>query len=285
MTDYRDGTYVGERALFATKDAHFTNCVFCDGESPLKESQNLIITYTTFKWKYPIWYCQNVDCQNITIEETARSGIWYTKNIKIFNSLIASPKTFRRAEKVFLNQCKLPNAQETFWNCKDIRLFNVEIKGDYLGFNSDGIEVENMVLNGNYAFDGGKNIVIRDSVLYTKDAFWNTENVTIINSKIIGEYFGWNSKNITLINCEVESHQGFCYIDGLKMVKCKLNNTDLCFEYCSNIDADIITSIDSVKNPYSGTIKAPEIKELILDKKFVDPNKTQIIIGEKYEEK
>ena len=168
---YIGGNYEGERALFMLKDAYLEGVTFHDGESPLKESKNLRITYTTFKWKYPIWYSENVDCQNITIEQTARSGIWYTKNIKIFNSLIAAPKTFRRAEKVFLNQCKLPNAQETFWNCKDIHLFNVEIKGDYLGFNSDGIEVQNMVLDGNYAFDGGKNIVIRDSVLYTKDAF------------------------------------------------------------------------------------------------------------------
>ena len=34
MTEFRDGTYVGERALFATKDANFTNCVFRDGGPP-----------------------------------------------------------------------------------------------------------------------------------------------------------------------------------------------------------------------------------------------------------
>ena len=275
--------FAGERALFMSKNAYLENILFHDGESPLKESQDLELNNVTFQWKYPLWYVTNALVYDSTLLETARSGIWYTKNIEMNNCEILAPKTFRRASFITLNDCNIPNAQETFWNCKDIHLFNVEIKGDYLGFNSDGIEVQNMVLDGNYAFDGGKNIVIRDSVLYTKDAFWNTENVTIINSKIIGEYFGWNSKNVTLINCEVESHQGFCYIDGLKMVKCKLNNTDLCFEYCSNIDADIITSIDSVKNPYSGVIKAPEIKELILDKKFVDPNKTQIIIGDENE--
>ena len=58
---------------------------------------------------------------------------------------------------------------------------------------------------------------------------------TLINCKIVGEYIGWNSKNFTLINCVVESHQGFCYINGLKLINCQLINTDLCFEYCSNI--------------------------------------------------
>lgn len=284
MSDFHDSSYTGERALFALKDADIVGCTFEDGESPLKESRRLRITNTTFKWKYPIWYSDDVTCHNVTIEETARSGIWYTKNIRMFNCLIASPKTFRHAEKVFLDHCKIPNAQETFWNCKDIRLENIEVKGDYLGLSCDGVKVANLYLDGNYAFDGAKNIFIRDSVLNTKDAFWNTENVTIINSKIIGEYFGWNSKNVTLIDCEVESHQGFCYMENIKLIRCKLINTDLCFEYCSDIDAEINSSIDSVKNPYSGIIRAQEIKELILDKQFIDPKKTRIIINNKYHE-
>ena len=283
MSDYRDSTYKGERALFALKDADIVGCTFEDGESPLKESRNLRITNTTFKWKYPIWYCENIVCHNLIIEETARSGIWYTKNIKMFNCDISSPKTFRHAEGVFLDHCKIPNAQETFWNCRDIRLENIEIKGDYLGLNCDGVKIANLYLDGNYAFDGAKNIFIRDSVLNTKDAFWNSENVTIINSKIIGEYFGWNSKNVTLINCEVESHQGFCYMNNLKMVRCKIINSDLCFEYCDDLDIDIVGSVDSIKNPYSGIIRADNIKEVIMDEKFIDPKKTKITINHKYE--
>ena len=283
MSNYINGTYTGERALFATKDADIVGCTFHDGESPLKEGRNLNIVNTTFKWKYPIWYCENVDVHNTTFDENARSGIWYTKNIRIFNSLIASPKTFRYAEKVFVNMCKLPNALETFWNCKDIRIFNTEINGDYLGFRSENVEVNNVTLNGNYAFDSAKNVVIRDSVLYTKDAFWNSENVTVINSTIIGEYLAWNCKNVTFINCTIESHQALCYVQGLKLVRCKLIKTDLCLEYCSDIDVDVVEPIDSVKNPYSGVIKAPQIKEVILDEQFVDPSKTKIIINDRHE--
>ena len=278
MTNFKKGTYTGERALFATKDATFEDCIFEDGESPLKESSDLKICRTTFRWKYPLWYCTNVMCENCTIEETARSGIWYTKNLKMNNCFIYSPKTFRRAKNIVLENCYLPNAKETFWNCHNYKLFNCNVVGDYLGLDSSDVEIDMMNLDGNYAFDGAKNIVIRNSTLKTKDAFWNSENVTIINSTIIGEYFGWNSKNVTLINSTIESHQGLCYMDHIKLIKCKLINTDLCFEYCSNIDADIISDVDSIKNPYSGTIKAKSVKELILDEKFIDPHMTRIII-------
>ena len=278
MKEFKNGTYTGERALFALQDATIVDCVFEDGESPLKEGRNLQVNKTTFRWKYPLWYCHNVEVKDCVIEQTARSGIWYTFNINMTDCMIASPKTFRRSGNIVLNNCEIPNAQETLWNCKDIKLKNVKIKGDYLGFNSSDIEIDNMELDGNYAFDGAKNIVIRNSILYTKDAFWNSENVTVIDSTIIGEYLGWNTKNITLINCTIESHQGFCSMEKVKMVNCKLINSDLCFEYCSDLDIELAAPIDSIKNPYSGKIVAPEIKELILDEKFIDPSKTEIII-------
>ena len=275
MTEFKDKTYKEERALFASNDAVIERCVFEDGESPLKESANLKIYKSTFKWKYPLWYCNDVVLENSTLEETARSGIWYTKNIKVINSVINAPKTFRRAGNILLDNVTMPNAKETLWNCKDITICNSKIKGDYLGMNSENIEVTNLELDGNYLFDGSKNIVVKNSILNSKDSFWNCENVTIINCRIIGEYLGWNSKNVTFINCHIESHQALCYMENVKLVNCELVNSDLCFEYCSNIDADIITEIDSVKNPYSGIISSPKIKELIMDEKFVNKSKTE----------
>ena len=277
MKTFVNGTYTGERALFNTTEAVITNCVFEDGESPLKESKNLKISNTEFRWKYPLWYCQDVTVDSCTLLFTARSGIWYTKNIQMNNCDISAPKTFRRAEGVTLNNCNIPNAQETFWSCKNIKLENCAAKGDYFGMNCDGVSINKFHLDGNYCFDGGKNIVIRNSVLNSKDSFWNSENVEVYDSVIVGEYLGWNSKNITFVNCTIESHQGFCYMKNIKLVNCKLINTDLCFEFCEDIDAVIDSDIDSVKNPTSGVIKAKHIKELILDPKYVDGSKIKII--------
>ena len=281
MKKFKQGLYTGERALYDTHDAIIEDSTFDDGESPLKECSNLSIKHSFFKWKYPLWYSTNITVEDSTLLETARSGIWYTKNITMTNCYISAPKQFRRSEKITLTNCTLPNAQETMWNCKDIVLNNVSATGDYFGLNVEGAEITNFSLIGNYAFDGGRDIVIRNAKMDSKDSFWNCKNVTVIDSIIVGEYLGWNSENITFINCVIDSHQGMCYIKNIKMVNCKLLNTDLCFEYCTDVDATITSHIDSVKNPYSGVIKAPSIGEIILDEKYVDKSKIKIIVGEK----
>ena len=265
----------GERALFQKENAEIIYSTFADGESPLKESKNITIRNTSFKWKYPLWYSNNIEAYDTTLFETARSGIWYTNNIKMINSLIEAPKTFRRSSKIELENISMPNALETFWNCSDIKLNNVVAKGDYFALNSQNIKATNLTLYGNYSFDGGKNIEIHNSKLLSKDAFWNAENVTVYNSYISGEYLGWNSKNITFINCTIESLQGMCYMENVVLKNCKLINTTLAFEY-STVSAEINGSVDSILNPISGKISADNIKELILESDKIDPTKTII---------
>ena len=270
----------GERALFKQENTEIYYSTFSDGESPLKESSNIIIDNCSFKWKYPLWYSNNIKVTNSVLTDTARSGIWYTNNITIENSLIEAPKTFRRSTNIKLINTPLPNALETFWNCDKIDLTNVTAKGDYFCFNSKNIIIENLTLFGNYSFDGAKNIEIRNSKLLSKDAFWNAENVTVYNSYISGEYLGWNSKNITFINCTLESLQGMCYIDNLVLINCKTINTTLAFEY-SSVNAQITGSIDSILNPAKGMITADKIGKLIFEDDKIDPTKTTIIEVEK----
>ena len=97
--------------------------------------------------------------------------------------------------------------------------------------NSSDLEIDRLNLVGNYSFDGGKNIVVRNSKLLSKDAFWNADNVEVYDSYICGEYIGWNSKNVTFINCTIESLQGFCYMNNVKLENCRLINTNLSFVY------------------------------------------------------
>ena len=274
------GLYEGERALYNIHNASLENVTFDNGESPLKECSNLELNACIFKWKYPLWYCKDVKVNETTFIDLARSGIWYTNNITINKSLIAVPKLFRRCNGVYLNNVNITNAQETFWNCEDIELNDVNAKGDYFGMNSKNIKIKNFNLDGNYAFDGGSNIEIRNAVLNSKDSFWNCENVVVYDSIIIGEYLGWNSKNLKFINCTIDSEQGMCYIDNIEMINCKLLNTNLAFERGNDINAEIKTKIDSVKNPYSGKIKALKIDEIILDEDIVDPKKTTIEVKE-----
>ena len=280
MQKIESGKFEGERALFMTKGAEIHNCLFFDGESPLKESADLKLYNCTFDWKYPLWYCSNVNVSSGRLNEGARAGIWYTKDLFMKDTDILAPKTFRRCSGLSLENIRIPNATETLWQCDGVKLNDLTAKGDYFGMNCKDVSIDNLDLDGNYPFDGGENICIKNSRLISKDAFWNTKNVEIRDSYICGEYFGWNSENVTLINCRIESHQGFCYIKNLKMINCTLENSDLCFEY-STLDAEINSVIDSVKNPSGGKIKAQGIKELIMEEDKVDTSATVIEVEEK----
>ena len=267
----------GERALFGSSDISIRDCIFDSGESPLKESRNIEVASSSFRYKYPLWYCDHVKVTDSSWFEMARAGVWYTSDIEVKDSLIQAPKNFRRADNVALENVHFTNAEETLWSCSRVKLKNVTAKGNYFLMNSTDIEVDGLMLDGNYSFDGVRNVTIRNSKLLTKDAFWNSENVTVYDSFISGEYLGWNSKNLTLINCTFESLQGLCYIDGLKMVNCKAYNTTLAFEYSENIDASLSVPVDSIFNPGSGSIEVPETGELIIESDIVDPARTRIV--------
>lgn len=255
----------GERALFKGRDLSISYSTFADGESPLKESSNIELTHTLFKWKYPLWYSRDIVLDDCTLFDTARAGIWYTHNLTMTNCTVEAPKTFRRATGLMLENVDMPNAEETLWNCEDIKMKHVTAQGNYFAMNSSNIRIDGFVLSGNYSFDGCRDIEIRNARLLSKDAFWNCENVTVYDSLIAGQYLGWNSKNVRFVNCTIESNQGLCYMENVVLEDCRLLNTDLAFEYCSGIDAVVDTVIDSVKNPLDGRIVARGIGEVIFD--------------------
>ena len=200
MNSYKDGTFTGERALYGIRNSIIEKSIFEDGESPLKECSNLEVRNCEFRWKYPMWYGQNIKVYDCTLKEMSRSGIWYTKNITLQNCKIEAPKLFRKCETVKLFDSDLPNGQEMFWNCFDIELRNVKAKGDYMFMGSSKIKIKDFKLEGNYAFEGARDIEIDNAYLDSKDSFWNTKNVIVRNSTIIGEYIGWNSENLIFIN-------------------------------------------------------------------------------------
>lgn len=279
MEQLTNQRFTGERALFFGENLDISHCVFEDGESPLKESRNIHLTDSTFGWKYPLWYAHDIRVERCHLQETARSGIWYTHGIHIADSLIDAPKTFRRASGIYLDKVRMPHAAETLWGCTDVHLTDVQAVGDYFGMNCTDVVVDGLHLEGNYCFDGACRVEVRNSILLSKDSFWNTTDVVVRDSTIVGEYLGWNSRNLTLINCTIESLQGMCYIDNLTLVNCTLRATSLAFEYCS-VDADIVGEVDSVLNPTSGIIRAGHIGQLIMQPDRIDPTRTRIVIKE-----
>ena len=271
--------YTGERALFHARDMHLVEPTFADGESPLKESKNIVLENGIFRWKYPLWYSEDIKATGCNLFNTARAGIWYTRNITFTDGVIEAPKTFRRSDGIYLENVAMPNASETLWNCKNVTLKNVTANGAYFAMNCRNVDCEGLTLTGDYSFDGAENVTVGNSKILSKDSFWNSKNVTVRDSFVSGEYLGWNAENLTLINCTIESLQGFCYIKNLRLVNCRLINTTLAFEDCT-VDADISGKVDSVLNPSGGRIKADYIGELIIEPDRVDPSKTVIVLKE-----
>ena len=109
----------------------------------------------------------------------------------------------------------------------------------------------------------------------TKDAFWHGENITVRDSVVKGEYLAWYSDGLTLLNCRIVGTQPLCYCKNLKLVDCEMVGTDLAFEK-SEVEAVLTTKVDSIKNPRSGRICAPELGELIMDD---EKAKGQVIIA------
>lgn len=271
-------TLTGERAAFKAKNTHFSSCRFEDGESPIKESSNIEVTSSAFAYKYPLWYGKDIRVESTNMEASERAGVWYSKNVIFEDCLIDGPKNFRKCDGLIIRRSTFSDAQETLWWNTNVELDQVKVKnGAYFGMGSKGLKANKLVLQGNYAFDGSEDLLIENSTLETKDAFWNCKRVTLKNCTIKGEYFGWNSENVTLIHCRVESHQGFCYMKNITLIDCEVANSDLIFEYCSDIDAEITTEVDSIKNPLSGRIKVKKVGEIILDDDDVDHSLAEII--------
>ena len=108
--------------------------------------------------------------------------------------------------------------------------------------------------------------MFENCIFDTKDAFWHAKNVTVRNSVVKGEYLAWYSENVTFENCRIIGTQPLCYCKNLKLESCEMIDTDLCFEK-SDVEATVTTPVISIKNPRSGSIQVPCVKEIIRDDK------------------
>ncbi|MBO4340625.1 MAG: DUF3737 family protein [Bacteroidales bacterium] len=273
----KDKYFEGERPLYMKHGLRLESVKIGPGESSLKECSDIEATGCEFDGKYPFWECDGFSIRNCVFREGARAGLWYTRGCRMYDTLVEAPKMFRRIDGVLLENVRLVNAQETFWDSSNVIVRNVEAqKGDYIFMHSSKIEVDGFHLQGNYSFQYAKDVVIRNSVLDTKDAFWESENVTVYDSVIRGEFLGWYSRGLRLVRCTIGGTQPLCYCDNLVLEDCTLEpSCDLAFEY-SSVQATVIGAITSVKNPRSGFVKAGSIGEVIIDKNIKGPGNCEI---------
>lgn len=264
MTVIKDQTFDEERALYALTGAVVENCVFdgpADGESAMKESKNIDVRYCKFRLRYPLWHSHDFRLLGSEMSDTCRAPLWYSKNGSIGGCEINGVKCLRECEDITICGCKAVSP-EFGWKCRGLKIKDSTIESEYIFLESSDLDVTGLRLNGKYSFQYVRNARITDSFFNTKDSFWHAKDVVIENTEIDGEYFGWYSENLTLRNCTISGTQPFCYCKGLRLESCRLVNCDLAFEY-SDVEADILGDVLSVKNPKSGRITADSIGEII----------------------
>lgn len=261
-----DMTLDAERALYGIRDSLVKNCTFAgpaDGESALKECRGITVEDCTFHLRYPFWHVTGADVKNITMSGDCRAAFWYDQDVHVSNSRLGGIKAFREMDRCDLSNCDI-DSREFGWFCRGLTVRNTRLASEYPFFQCRGLDIDGLQMQGKYSFQYCENVTIRNSTLDTKDAFWHAKNVTVFDSLIRGEYLAWYSENVRLIRCKIIGTQPLCYCGGLVLEDCTMEGCDLSFEN-SEVRATVTGSIDSVKNPVSGSIRADAIGQIILD--------------------
>lgn len=254
-----------ERDLYAAKNVWLKNCSFDgeeDGESALKEAENVRLTGCCLNLRYPLWHNSGAAVENSVMTANCRAALWYGTGIEITNSRLHGIKAVRECNGVTAYGSEIISP-EFGWKSKNIKIERCPVESEYAFLMSSDIQIKDVSFKGKYSFQYVENVRIADSALDTKDAFWHAKNVTVENSVVKGEYLGWYSENLTFINCRIIGTQPLCYCKNLKLINCEMQDTDLAFEY-SDVTAEVKGGILSVKNPRSGRITAESIGEVIL---------------------
>lgn len=255
-----------ERALYGSSELLVKNCSFdgpADGESAFKECSQIEVEDCFFNLRYPFWHDQGLTIRHSEMTDNCRAALWYSSHVMVTDSKLHGIKAFRECSDVSIQNCDIVSP-EFGWSVQRICMEDTAAVSEYFMMRSEDLTFRRVHFQGKYSFQYIRNAVFEDCVFDTKDAFWHGENITVRNSTIKGEYLAWYSNGLTLINCKIIGTQPLCYCRNLKLIHCEMIGTDLAFEK-SQVDAEIITKVDSIKNPLSGRITVPDVGEVILD--------------------
>ena len=272
----RNRSFDEERALYGIRNAEIINCRFegpADGESAMKESRGLKVKDCRFDLRYPFWHDDDVIIENCEMTPQCRAALWYSNKLRISDTVMHGIKALRECSDVEINRCDIVSP-EFGWSVRGISMKDSSAEGEYFMMRSDRLSFDNVRLKGKYSFQYISDSVFTNCFFDTKDAFWHARNVLVKDSVVKGEYLAWYCEDVTFENCLISGTQPLCYCKGLKLINCRMEGCDLSFEK-SEVDAEILSRVDSIKSPASGKICLPEVGEIIMD----DPSaKGKVII-------
>lgn len=256
-----------ERALYGLKDVCVQHCIFdgpADGESALKECENVRVEDSFFDLRYSLWHDHSLVLKNCALTENCRAALWYDEDVSVTDTRLHGIKAFRECRNVSLKNCDIIS-DEFGWFTDDITLENCTAESKYFLMKNHGVRAKNLEMSAKYSLQYIEDGLFEDCVIDSKDAFWHAKNVTVKNSILGGEYLAWYSENLTFENCKIIGTQPFCYCKNLTLINCEMVDCDLAFER-SSVQATITTPVVSIKNPLAESrISLPAAGSIIRD--------------------
>ena len=266
MNKYENQVFDQERALYGSDGIEVSGCRFdgpADGESALKESRNILVRDCFFNLRYPFWHDEHLTIRSSEMTQLCRAALWYSEDITIEDSLLHGIKALRECGDVRISGSDIISP-EFGWSVRGFNMKDSSAQSEYFMMRSERLSFDNVKLKGKYSFQYITDSVFTNCDFDTKDAFWHAKNVLVKDSVIRGEYLAWYCENVTFENCTIIGTQPLCYCKGLKMKGCRMIDADLSFER-SEVEAEILTAVDSIKNPRKGYIRVPAVGEIIRD--------------------
>ena len=266
MNKYENQVFDQERALYGSDGIEVSGCRFdgpADGESALKESRNILVRDCFFNLRYPFWHDKHLTIRSSEMTQLCRAALWYSEDITIEDSLLHGIKALRECGDVRISGSDIISP-EFGWSVRGLNMKDSSAQSEYFMMRSERLSFDNVKLKGKYSFQYITDSVFTNCDFDTKDAFWHARNVLVKDSVIRGEYLAWYCENVTFENCTIIGTQPLCYCKGLKMKGCRMIDADLSFER-SEVEAEILTAVDSIKNPRKGYIRVSAVGEIIRD--------------------
>ena len=266
MKTIMNQTFDEERALYGSKDVEVLDCRFdgpADGESAFKECSDIAVKDSYFNLRYPFWHDKGLKISGSEMTEACRAALWYTEDAEITDTKMHGIKALRECANVRIKGCDIISP-EFGWSVRGINMKDTSAEGEYFMLRSDHLTFDNVKLKGKYSFQYITDSVFTNCDFDTKDAFWHARNVIVRDSVVKGEYLAWYCENVTFENCTLIGTQPLCYCKGLKLINCRMVDCDLAFEK-SDVEAEIVSDVLSIKNPRSGRITAESVGEIIMD--------------------
>ena len=273
MKTIMNQTFDEERALYGSKDVEVTDCRFdgpADGESAFKECSDISVKDCYFNLRYPFWHDKGLKISGSEMTDACRAALWYTEDAEITDTKMHGIKALRECANVRIKGCDIISP-EFGWSVRGINMGDTSAEGEYFMLRSEHLTFDNVKLKGKYSFQYITDSVFTNCDFDTKDAFWHARNVIVRDSVVKGEYLAWYCENVTFENCTLIGTQPLCYCKGLKLINCRMVDCDLAFEK-SDVEAEIVSDVLSIKNPRSGHIRVSgKVGKITIDENILEP--------------